>query len=95
MSYADWKMTSCDYGCPCEFGAKPTQLPCEGVEAFEIVDGHSDDVSVIGFRGFRVAGLYRWPGPVHEGHGTYQVVIDEHASDAQRDPLEESSQRMA
>ena len=91
MAYADWKIKvrrlatcSCDYGCPCEFGAKPTQLPCEGVEAFEIVDGHYADVPLTGLR---VAGVYQWPGPVHEGQGTYQVVIDELATDAQRDAL--------
>ena len=91
MAYVDWKITtrrlatcSCDYGCPCEFSARPTRLPCEGVEAFEIVEGHFDDVPL---DGLRVAGMYRWPGPVHEGDGTYQVVIDERATDAQRDAL--------
>ena len=77
MTYVDWKIRvqrlatcSCDYGCPCEFGAQPTQRPCEGVEACEIVDGHYADVPL---NGLRVAGVYRWPGPVHEGQGTYQV----------------------
>jgi len=91
MAYVDWQIKvqrlvtcSCDYGCPCEFGAEPTRLPCEGVEAFEIVDGHCADVSL---RGLRVAGAYHWPGQVHEGQGTYQVVIDGRATDAQRDAL--------
>ena len=75
MSYVDWKMTtrrlatcSCDYGCPCEFNALPSRVPCEGVEAMEIVSGHFGDVTL---DGLRVAGAYRWPGPVHEGQGTY------------------------
>ncbi len=91
MAYADWRITtrrlatcSCDYGCPCEFNALPSRVPCEGVEAMEIVSGHFGDVTL---DGLRVAGVYRWPGPVHEGQGTYQVVIDERASDAQREAL--------
>ena len=91
MTYVDWKIKtrrlascSCDYGCPCEFSAPPTRLPCEGVEAFEIVEGHFGDVPL---KGLRVAGVYQWPGPVHHGNGTYQVVIDERANDAQHDAL--------
>ena len=67
MTYADWKIKvrrlatcSCDYGCPCEFNAKPTHLPCEGVEAFEIVDGHYAGLPL---SGLRIAGVYHWPGP--------------------------------
>ncbi len=39
MSYVDWmikgpKFTSCscDYGCPCEFNALPSNGVCEGLE---------------------------------------------------------------
>ena len=91
MTYVDWKIKtrrlaacSCDYGCPCEFNARPTRVPCEGVEAFEIVEGYFGDVRL---DGLRVAGVYRWPGPVHEGNGTYQTVTDERATEAQRDAL--------
>ena len=69
MTYVDWKIKtrrlaacSCDYGCPCEFNARPTRVPFEGVEAFEIVEGYFADVRL---DGLRVAGVYRWPGPVH------------------------------
>ena len=37
--------------------------------------------------GLRVAGVYHWPGAVHEGKGTYQVILDERASEAQREAL--------
>ena len=91
MTYVDWRIKtrklatcSCDYGCPCEFNARPTRVPCEGVEAFEVIEGPFGDVRL---DGLRVAGVYRWPGPVHEGHGTYQTVLDERASEAQRDAL--------
>jgi hypothetical protein len=37
--------------------------------------------------GLAIAARYRWPGPVHEGGGTAQAIIDERASPAQRDAL--------
>ena len=91
MAFVDWKIRtrrlstcSCDYGCPCEFNAPPTRLPCEGVEAFDIVAGHFGETPL---DGLKVAGVFRWPGRVHEGQGTYQAIIDERATPAQRDGL--------
>ena len=37
--------------------------------------------------GLRVAGVYSWPGPVHEGKGRYQIVIDDRVTEVQRDAL--------
>jgi hypothetical protein len=91
MPYVDWLIKTrkivvcnCDYGCPCEFMAPPTQGFCEGLEAMEIVEGHFGDTPL---NGLKVAGLYRWPGPIHKGRGHYQVVIDQRADDDQRDAL--------
>lgn len=91
MAYIDWMIKtkrlvacSCDYGCPCEFNATPTQGFCEGVEALEIVEGYFGDIRL---DGLRVAGSYRWPGPVHEGGGTYQVIVDERATEEQQEAL--------
>jgi hypothetical protein len=91
MAYADWLIRtkkiatcSCDYGCPCEFNAPPTRLPCEGVVAMEIADGHFEDVPL---DGLRAAGVYRYPGPIHEGHGTWWSIIDKRASPQQVDAL--------
>ena len=71
MSYVDWMIRtkqlgtcSCDYGCPCEFNAPPTRVPCEGVMAMEITEGYFGDVRL---DGLRTAGVYHWPGPVHDG----------------------------
>jgi hypothetical protein len=75
---------NCAYGCPCEFNAPPTHGFCEGVEAFEIIEGCFADVRLDGLRG---AGVYRWPGPVHEGGGAYLTIIDERATVAQREAL--------
>lgn len=91
MSYVDWQIVvkrlvscSCDYGCPCEFNAPPTRYPCEGVEGFEIVEGHFGDVRL---DGLRCAGIFHWPGPVHEGDGSYVPIVDQRADEAQRDAL--------
>jgi len=75
---------SCDYGCPCEFNAKPTRAPCEGTMAIEITEGYYGDVRL---DGLRVAGAYRWPGAVHEGDGTWWSVIDKRASEEQVNAL--------
>ncbi|MBT3170966.1 MAG: DUF1326 domain-containing protein [Rhodospirillaceae bacterium] len=87
MAYVDWKLKtktigtcSCDYGCPCEALAPPTRTPCEGVMAMEIVEGYFGDVRL---DGLRTAGVYRWPGAVHEGGGTWGSIIDKSASAAQ------------
>ena len=91
MAYTDWSLTcrrlvtcNCDYGCPCEFNGRPTRGFCEGVEAFEVIEGHFGDVRLDGLRG---AGAYRWPGAVHEGHGSYLAIVDERATDEQREAL--------
>jgi hypothetical protein len=91
MVYADWMIKtkrlascSCDFGCPCEFNARPTRGDCEGVEAMEITEGHFRDVRL---DGLRVAGVYRWPGAVHEGRGAYLTVMDERATSEQREAL--------
>ena len=91
MAYVDWMIRtkqigtcSCDYGCPCEAMAPPTRTPCEGVMAMEITEGYFGDVRL---DGLRVAGAYRWPGPVHEGKGTWWSIIDKAASEAQVEAL--------
>jgi hypothetical protein len=91
MAYVDWKIStktigtcSCDYGCPCEAMARPTRVPCEGVMAMEITEGYFGDVRL---DGIRTAGAYRWPGPVHEGKGTWWSIIDKSATEAQVEAL--------
>ncbi len=91
MTYVDWMIRtkqvatcSCDYGCPCEFNAPPTRLPCEGVMAMEITEGYFGNVRL---DGLRVAGVYRWPGPVHQGNGTWLSVIEKKATPDQVDAL--------
>lgn len=91
MAYVDWRIEgdkigacNCAFGCPCEFNALPTHGQCEGLDAMEIETGHFGDIRL---DGLRVAATYRWPGAVHEGHGICQGVIDERASEEQREAL--------
>ena len=91
MAYVDWMIRtkqlgtcSCDYGCPCEFNAPPTRLPCEGVMAMEITEGYYADIRL---DGLRTAGVYHWPGAMHEGGGTWWSIIDKAASEQQVEAL--------
>jgi len=76
---------NCAYGCPCQFEALPTSGDCKGVEVLRIDKGVFDDVDL---SGLTVAMLYAWPGPIFEGKGELQAVIDERADDRQRHALE-------
>jgi hypothetical protein len=75
---------NCSYGCPCQFNALPTHGFCEAVGGFEIDEGHYGDVKL---SGLRAAGIYHWPGPVHHGNGTMQLIVDKKADQKQRDAL--------
>lgn len=78
------KNCNCAYGCPCDFNAPPTHVECIGMAGMEIDEGHYGEVRL---DGLRFAVTYHWPGPLHEGGGTMQAVIDERATDEQRDAL--------
>lgn len=75
---------NCAYGCPCQFNALPTHGHCQAVIGFEIDQGHHGDTTL---DGLKVAGIFKWPGPIHEGKGEAAVVIDERATEAQRQSL--------
>ena len=76
---------NCDYGCPCQFNALPTQGNCEAAVGFKIDQGHYGDVSL---SGLSAAMVVWWPGPVHEGNGKMQIIVDDKADDSQRDAIE-------
>lgn len=87
----DWRLEgpymkncNCDPGCPCDFNADPTHHECEGMAAMSVDKGHFGDVSL---DGAKWAFTYHWPGPLHEGHGTAQPILDASLSDEQREAL--------
>ncbi len=75
---------NCDYACPCQFNSRPTHGDCRAACGYEISRGRYGDVALDGVRG---AAMYAWPGAVHEGNGTMQLIIDERADEAQRAAL--------
>ncbi|MDF0494329.1 DUF1326 domain-containing protein [Bradyrhizobium yuanmingense] len=91
MAASDWRLEgewmkncTCAFGCPCDFNARPTQGYCKGLVAMRIAKGH--------FEGTRLDGLcfaitVDFPGPLHEGNGTIQPIIDERATAEQRQAL--------
>jgi hypothetical protein len=76
---------NCDYGCPCNFNALPTQGYCEGQWTWHVDRGRYGDTPLDGLN-FTVAA--KWPGAIHEGNGEALILVDEQADDAQRAAIE-------
>ena len=72
---------NCAYGCPCQFNALPTTRTCEAAVGLRIEKGIYGDVSLDSLTAGMAA---KWPGPIHEGNGERQIIIDEKASPEQR-----------
>ncbi|SOZ39043.1 DUF1326 domain-containing protein [Cupriavidus neocaledonicus] len=75
---------NCSYGCPCQFNAVPSKGFCEAMGAISISDGYYGDVRL---DGLNIAVVFQWPGPIHEGRGKCQPIVDERATPAQREAL--------
>jgi hypothetical protein len=75
---------SCDYGCPCQFAALPTDGTCKAVVGWRIDKGHYGETRL---DGLLAVNLYAWPGAIHHGNGAMQSIIDERADAPQRKAL--------
>ena len=75
----DYGNCNCAYGCPCQFNALPTYGNCQYVIFSRIDEGHYGDTNLDQLRFVLVADF---PGAIHEGNGTQQLIIDERADDA-------------
>lgn len=75
---------NCAYGCPCQFNALPTYGNCQYALFTHIDEGHYGDTDLSGVK-FAIFG--KFPGAVHEGNGTQQLVLDEASSEAQREAI--------
>lgn len=81
----DWiKNCNCAFGCPCDFNARPTHGNCQGLFGMRIGRGHFGPTRLDGLSFFV---LVDFPGALHEGNGTNQPIIDERATEEQRDAL--------
>lgn len=75
---------NCDVGCPCQFNALPTHGNCRATMAIRVEEGHFGDVRLDGVT-FGV--LVAWPGPIHEGKGEAQPIVDSSATPEQREAV--------
>jgi hypothetical protein len=76
---------NCAFGCPCQFNARPTEGNCEAAVGFIIKEGQYGDVRL---DGVKVGMQAHWPGAIHEGNGTIQLIVDSGASPEQRRAVE-------
>ena len=91
MPHVDWSIKgpeiatcNCDWGCPCQFNARPTRGNCHAAVGLRIDEGHFGKVRL---DGLKVVAMFAWPGAIHEGHGEGIAVIDERATPPQREAL--------
>jgi hypothetical protein len=91
MAGIDWHIRAleintcnCDWGCPCQFNARPTHGGCRAAVAMKVESGHFGE---IGLDGVIWVQLIAWPGAIHEGGGEVQPIIDDRASRAQVDAI--------
>ena len=75
---------TCEYGCNCQFNALPDKGHCHAVAGIQIDQGYHGDTPLAGLR---IGALFKWPGPIHEGHGEALAFVDERADEKQREAL--------
>lgn len=75
---------NCDYSCPCQFNALPTNGHCRGLAVFDIEQGFHGSTRL---DGLKAAAIFRWPGPIHQGKGEAMHVLDARATQQQREAL--------
>lgn len=75
---------NCDYSCPCQFNALPTDGTCNAFAIMRIDKGHFGDISL---DGLHMGLLVNFPNPIHEGNGTHQIILDERADEDQRNAM--------
>lgn len=79
------KNCNCSAPCSCDITGLPSpNKECEGMVGMRINEGEFGGVKLDGIHWLV---LYHWPGPLHEGNGTVQAIIDERATEKQRNAL--------
>lgn len=91
MSYPDWVIKgpevatcNCNWGCPCQFNSLPTHGNCRAAMAMRIDEGHFGNVDLAGVKW---AGMFAWPGAIHEGNGETMAILDVDTTEAQREAV--------
>lgn len=75
---------TCEYGCNCQFNALPDKGHCHAVAGIQIDEGRYGEVRL---DGLRIAAVFKWPGPIHEGNGEAIAFLEERADAGQREAL--------
>lgn len=76
---------NCDWGCPCNFNARPSKGKCEGGWTWHVEKGTYGGVALDDLN-FSV--FVDWPGAIHEGNGVALILFDERADPRQRSAIE-------
>jgi hypothetical protein len=76
---------NCDWGCPCNFNARPTEGRCMGWGAWSIITGRFGAALL---DGTRFALYYKFPGLVEQCQGTACAYVDSRATPEQQRALE-------
>jgi len=91
MSATQWSIKgnefihcNCAYGCPCQFNARPTNGNCHAIGFVHIEEGYHGDTRL---DDLTIGMVATWPGAIHEGRGEVMPIVDERASDKQREAL--------
>src|SRR5688572_19895464 len=92
MPMAQWSFEAdyftacnCDWGCPCNFNARPTEGRCLGWGVWNIKHGRFGATPI---DGLRFALYYSFPGRIEDGKGSACAYIDRRATADQRRALE-------
>ena len=75
---------NCNYGCPCQFNAPPTDNYCHGMGAFLIEEGFFGNTDL---SGTKAVSMMKFPGPIHEGKGEFQIILDSNSSSDQQNAM--------
>jgi hypothetical protein len=75
---------TCEYGCNCQFNALPDKGHCHAVAAIQIDEGFFGKTRL---DGLRLAAIFKWPGPIHEGNGEAIAFLEDRATAEQREAL--------
>lgn len=76
---------NCDWGCPCNFNARPTEGRCRGWGVWRITKGAFGATKL---DGANFALYYDFPGFVEQGNGIACTYVDKGATPEQRTALE-------
>ena len=81
-----WDLCNCAIGCPCNFGSDPTLGYCEGVLTWLIREGNYGDLKIA--KDLAVVLIIHWEGNVFEKNREFGFLIDDRASPAEREALQ-------